>query len=124
MKAYVKVRPTGLLNGLVWPEVGESVDLPSVVVNTMVDAGWLTRTKADTEVEPEPELAPEPEAPAVPPVPQPAPVPPLVTDPAAKVEKRDGETDAEAAARVALEAADTTPNVVSTATRSTRRKGK
>lgn len=48
MAVKVKVRPTGLINGQEWPEVGESVDhlnLPDDVVDGMVKAGFLEKSK-------------------------------------------------------------------------------
>lgn len=37
MKVRILVRPTGLINGAEWPEVGETLDLPDVVVSDMSD---------------------------------------------------------------------------------------
>lgn len=38
-KARIKVRPSGLINGRDWPDVGGIVDLPTVVVEAM--SGYL-----------------------------------------------------------------------------------
>lgn len=43
MKVKIKERPTGLLNGLPWPEVGELIDLPSAVAEAMESAGHVER---------------------------------------------------------------------------------
>lgn len=37
MKVRVKARPTGTINGQPWPEVGDTIDLPEVVVEGMGD---------------------------------------------------------------------------------------
>ncbi|HEY9494602.1 MAG TPA: hypothetical protein VIR15_07100 [Intrasporangium sp.] len=37
-KVRIKVRPSGLINGREWPKVGEVLDLPAVVVESMGDA--------------------------------------------------------------------------------------
>lgn len=34
-KVRIKVRPSGLINGREWPEVGEVIDLPAVVAESM-----------------------------------------------------------------------------------------
>jgi len=44
-KFTVKVQPSGLLNGLPWPAVGETVDLPDGVAEAMVEAKHLTRVE-------------------------------------------------------------------------------
>ena len=41
MKVRVVRRPTGLLNGVEWPNVGETVDLPDGVAKEMADAGQV-----------------------------------------------------------------------------------
>ncbi|WP_125777189.1 hypothetical protein [Antribacter gilvus] len=46
MKVRVKVRPSGLINGRVWPEVGETIDLPDSVVVGMLNAGQVEAVKA------------------------------------------------------------------------------
>lgn len=60
MEARVKVRPSGLVNGAPWPQVGETIDLPDSVVVEMANAGWLEvvaarpkQEKATPKVEPE-----------------------------------------------------------------------
>ena len=44
-KYKVKVQPSGLLNGKLWPEAGETVDLPDAVAEAMVKAGDLAEDK-------------------------------------------------------------------------------
>lgn len=39
MKVEIIVRPSGLLNGQPWPEVGETIDLPKVVADDMIRVG-------------------------------------------------------------------------------------
>jgi hypothetical protein len=46
MKVRIKVRPTGYINGQSWPAVGETMDLPQVVAESMGD--WLDVVKAET----------------------------------------------------------------------------
>jgi hypothetical protein len=46
MKARVKVRPSGWLNGQEWPQEGETVDLPEDVAKGMIEAGTLEAVKA------------------------------------------------------------------------------
>lgn len=45
MKVRVKARPTGTINGEPWPEVGDTIDLPEVVVEGMGD--WLEPVKTE-----------------------------------------------------------------------------
>lgn len=45
MKVRVKVQPNGNINGRPWPEVGDTIDLPEVVVEGMGD--WLEPVKAE-----------------------------------------------------------------------------
>lgn len=52
MKVKVTVRPSGLINGQEWPEVGEVIDLPDVVVADMAD--YLEPVKAAAKVETRP----------------------------------------------------------------------
>ena len=56
MKVRVKARPSGTINGRLWPEVGDTIDLPEVVVDGMGD--WVepatTERKADKKVEKRP----------------------------------------------------------------------
>ncbi len=40
-KVKIKIRPTGLINGREWPQVGESMDLPDAVAKDMVAAGHV-----------------------------------------------------------------------------------
>ena len=44
-KVEVVTQPSGLLNGRPWPEVGESLELPDVVAESMVEAGWVKDVK-------------------------------------------------------------------------------
>ena len=48
-KVRIKVRPSGLINGREWPKVGEVLDLPAVVVESMGDA--LEPVKAEKPVD-------------------------------------------------------------------------
>ena len=41
MKVRVIQRPTGLLNGVEWPEEGETIDLPDAVAKGMIEAGTV-----------------------------------------------------------------------------------
>lgn len=41
MKVRIIVRPTGLLNGQEWPEVGGTIDLPKAVADGMIEAGHV-----------------------------------------------------------------------------------
>lgn len=45
MKVRVKMQPTGTINGQSWPEVGDTIDLPEVVVDVMGD--WVEPVRAD-----------------------------------------------------------------------------
>jgi hypothetical protein len=38
-KVRIIVRPTGLINGREWPEVGQTIDLPDAVADGMVEVG-------------------------------------------------------------------------------------
>lgn len=63
MKVRVKVRPSGLLNGDFWPEVGETVDLPDAVAEAMIAAGHLEAVKAPAKkTEPKVEKRPASQA--------------------------------------------------------------
>ena len=42
----VKVQPSGLINGVPWPDVGEDVELPDSVAEDMAEAGWVEQVKA------------------------------------------------------------------------------
>lgn len=46
MKVRIKVQPSGLLNSEPWPEVGETIDLPDAVAETMAGAGAVEIVKA------------------------------------------------------------------------------
>lgn len=41
MKVRIVVRPSGLLNGRDWPEVGEEMELNDTVAEGMIEAGLL-----------------------------------------------------------------------------------
>lgn len=45
MKVRVKVQPNGNINGRPWPAVGDTIDLPEVVVEGM--GAWLEPVKAE-----------------------------------------------------------------------------
>lgn len=57
MKVEVKVRPTGAINGDLWPDVGGVIDLPEHVAAGMIDAGFVAAVKVAPKVEHRP--APE-----------------------------------------------------------------
>lgn len=40
-KVRVVVRPTGCINGADWPEVGQTVEVPDVVAESMAAAGHV-----------------------------------------------------------------------------------
>lgn len=46
-RVRVKVQPSGCLNGRLWPEEGEELDLPDDVAKTMADAGHVELVKAN-----------------------------------------------------------------------------
>jgi hypothetical protein len=46
MKVKIVNRPSGILNGQPWPEVGEEIDLPDIVAEGMADAGAVEIVKA------------------------------------------------------------------------------
>lgn len=50
----VKVRPSGLINGHDWPEVGGTLELPEAVAEDMAAAGWLEVVKDEKKVEKRP----------------------------------------------------------------------
>ncbi len=50
----VKVRPTGLINGQHWPEVGGEIELPDSVAEGMVATGSLEAVEPEVEVETRP----------------------------------------------------------------------
>lgn len=54
MKVTVKVRPTGLYNGQEWPAVGESMDLPDLVADSMIGAGLVVAAKEAPKTEKRP----------------------------------------------------------------------
>ena len=41
MKVRIVVRPSGLVDGKDWPDVGEEMDLPDVVAEGMIGAGHV-----------------------------------------------------------------------------------
>lgn len=46
MKCKILVRPTGAYNGAVWPAVGETIDLPDAIAESMAAAGDVEIVKA------------------------------------------------------------------------------
>lgn len=58
----VKVKPSGLINGRDWPEVGEVIELDEDAANGMVETGWLEPAKAErSKAEKRPAKKAEPE---------------------------------------------------------------
>lgn len=53
-KFKVKRQPSGLINGLPWPEPGEELELDDQVGQDMADAGWLEAAKAEKKTEKRP----------------------------------------------------------------------
>lgn len=51
-RVRVKVRPSGLINGSLWPEVGEELDLADQAAADMADAGWVEVVDQKTEKRP------------------------------------------------------------------------
>lgn len=45
MKVRIKVQPSGLLNGTAWPAVGEEIDLPQHVAESMAASGDVELVK-------------------------------------------------------------------------------
>ena len=41
MKVRIVNPPTGLINGKSWPDVGEEIDLPQVVAESMAETGQV-----------------------------------------------------------------------------------
>jgi hypothetical protein len=61
-KVRILVRPSGLINGVEWPEVGQTIDLPDAVADGMVKVGDVERVaakKAAPEKKVEKATAPE-----------------------------------------------------------------
>lgn len=50
----VKSRPTGLYNGLPWPERGETLELPDGIAEAMAAAGQVEIVQAEKRVEKRP----------------------------------------------------------------------
>ena len=46
-KVRILVRPTGCINGTVWPQVGETTDLPAPVAHDMAAAGTVEVVKVE-----------------------------------------------------------------------------
>jgi len=64
MKVKIRIRPTGAYNGEVWPEVGETIDLPDHVARGMAASGLVEITNASAQkaaVEEDVEFRPAPE---------------------------------------------------------------
>ena len=53
-KVKIKIRPTGLINGREWPQVGESIDLPDGVAKDMAAAGYVEVEAVKVEKRPAP----------------------------------------------------------------------
>ena len=49
MKVRIKQRPLGPLNGVDWPEVGETIDLPDAVAKGMLEAGTVVKPSEKVE---------------------------------------------------------------------------
>lgn len=49
MKVRIVVRPTGLLNGREWPDVGGTIDLPDVVADGMAASGHVEAVSKDAK---------------------------------------------------------------------------
>lgn len=47
MKVRIVVRPSGLVDGKDWPDVGEEMDLPDVVAEGMIGAGHVEAVGSD-----------------------------------------------------------------------------
>jgi len=54
MKVRIKVRPSGLINGRDWPQVGEVIDLPETVALGMLNAQHVTAVEEKDEAETRP----------------------------------------------------------------------
>jgi hypothetical protein len=54
MKVRVLVQPTGLHNGVPWPEAGGEYELDDAVAEAMIAAGWLERVKGSSKTEKRP----------------------------------------------------------------------
>jgi hypothetical protein len=57
MKVRIVNRPTGLINGREWPQVGEEIDLPQVVAEGMAAVGDVEVVQPKAKVE-KPETRP------------------------------------------------------------------
>lgn len=51
-KVRIKVRPSGLINGREWPEVGETIDLPASAAEAMAEVGDVEIIKASAPDKP------------------------------------------------------------------------
>jgi hypothetical protein len=61
-KVRIIVRPTGLINGVEWPEVGQTIDLPDAVADGMVKVGDVERVAVKAAPAKKVEKATAPEA--------------------------------------------------------------
>lgn len=52
MKVRIIVRPSGLLNGQEWPEVGKTIDLPKAVAEGMARVGDVEIVAAEKAEKP------------------------------------------------------------------------
>jgi hypothetical protein len=54
MRVRIKVQPSGLINGSLWPEVGEVLELSDAVAEDMETAGWVEVVKGAPKTEKRP----------------------------------------------------------------------
>ncbi len=57
MKVRVLTQPTGLINGVPWPEPGGVFELHDGVAESMVEAGWVEKVEEKPKVETRPSKA-------------------------------------------------------------------
>lgn len=50
-KVKILVQPSGLINGVEWPEAGETIDVPEVVAVSMAEAGHVEIVKPAAKTE-------------------------------------------------------------------------
>jgi hypothetical protein len=53
-KVKIVVQPSGCINGRLWPEVGETMDLPDPVAEAMAEAGHVEIVGSKKKVEKRP----------------------------------------------------------------------
>ena len=56
MKVRIEVRPTGSLDGIPWPEVGEVIELPDHVAIGMLNSGAVSAVEVSKVETPEPDV--------------------------------------------------------------------